>query len=181
MENYVINPKTSRLIKIGGAVHKKLMREGVMERLEKKDKVRFEIKKDATDEEVEQMKQNLTKNVPRNKKVVKSRGGGSLELRQRSADPYFYEVIDELLSDRGLEGDGESPAGTPRRPRGLKGGFSPFRGLEGDGESPAGTPRRPRGLKGDQKGTESPLPSTLEKPKLTRQSGYYKVRESRPE
>ena len=154
MENYVINPKTSRLIKIGGAVHKKLMREGVMERLEKKDKVRFEIKKDATDEEVEQMKQNLTKNVPRNKKVVKSRGGGSLELRQRSADPYFYEVIDELLSDRGLEGDGESPAGTPRRPRGLK---------------------------GDQKGTESPLPSTLEKPKLTRQSGYYKVRESRPE
>lgn len=92
-ENYIQNPKTGRLIKKNGKVHKRLIKEGILEKIKRLDQV--EIKEgDNVAEETEK----LQKSIPPFKKVVKVKN--KLCVRDRQSDEYFLNIINDLLDDR---------------------------------------------------------------------------------
>ena len=91
--NYVLNPKTQRLIKKGGLTHKRLIKAGIVEKL--KNANEREIKEG---EDVKKLKQEMELETPSHKKVMKIKN--KLVQRDRSADEYFLNIIDQLLDDK---------------------------------------------------------------------------------
>ena len=91
--NYVLNPKTQRLIKKGGLTHKRLIKAGIVEKL--KNAHEREIKEG---EDVKKLKQEMELETPKHKKVMKIKN--KLVQRDRSADEYFLNIIDQLLDDK---------------------------------------------------------------------------------
>ncbi len=72
--DYVLNPKTSRMVKIGGKVYRRLVKQGILENTHKDENILFDYAEDMNEEDVEKKRLELSKSLPKNEYA--SRGSG---------------------------------------------------------------------------------------------------------
>jgi hypothetical protein len=94
----LVNPLTKRPIKVGGKIHKKLIREGVMKGIiEKDENVLYEY---GDKDDIDYLKTELNKKLPMRKKAVIGRKGSQYENKivSRTRTPNTKEIVDYTLN-----------------------------------------------------------------------------------
>lgn len=98
MDAYVLNEKTGRMIARNGQLHRKLIREGLFKKLDKI--VLAEIPEGATKSEVDKLRKELDKDLPKHSHSVRGRGKhkGKVVIRKREIpNAYFTNLINDML------------------------------------------------------------------------------------
>ncbi len=101
MTEFVLNPKTNRMIAKNGVLHRKLLREGIFSKVEKvQSKILADIPPGATVQHIEEIKKMLNKELPKHSHAVIGRGQykNKLVLRHRQLPgEYFTDLINDAL------------------------------------------------------------------------------------
>ena len=104
MDAYVLNPKTGRMIAKNGQLHRKLLREGLFAKIDKI--VLAEIPEGATDIEINKLRKELDKDLPKHSHSVRGRGKhkGKVVIRQREIPhAYFTDLINDMIDKNAPE------------------------------------------------------------------------------
>jgi hypothetical protein len=101
MAEFVLNPKTNRMIAKNGVLHRKLLREGIFNKVERvQSKILADIPQGATTAHIEEIKKMLNKDLPKHSHAVIGRGQykNKLVLRHRQLPgEYFTDLINNAL------------------------------------------------------------------------------------
>ena len=101
MVEFVLNPKTNRMIAKNGVLHRKLLREGIFNKVERvQSKILADIPTGATTAHIEDIKKMLNKELPKHSHAVIGRGQykNKLVLRHRQLPgEYFTDLINNAL------------------------------------------------------------------------------------
>ena len=88
--DYVINPKTSRPVKVGSAVWMKLIKEGILKNNTKDKKELYEL---STNDDIEKVKYEINQKLPMTQQAVKGRGRYSNKIVIREKQPSAKDIL----------------------------------------------------------------------------------------
>lgn len=88
--DYVINPKTSRPVKVGSAVWMKLIKEGILKNNTKDKKELYEL---STNDDIEKVKYEINQKLPMTQQAVKGRGRYSNKIVVREKQPSAKDIL----------------------------------------------------------------------------------------
>jgi len=89
----IINPKTSRPIKVGGRAWKNLVNEGLIEGRYTDPKELHNITGDMDENDIDQKIENLDRDLPSNYQAVRGRGKYSEKIVKRKKQPKTKDII----------------------------------------------------------------------------------------
>jgi len=101
---FVLNPKTNRMIKRNGTLHKKLIKEGLLDKVNMLKPTEIcDIPPEASDREIELLKREANLNLPKHSHAVRGRGRhkGKLVVRRREQPAEYYrDIIENAATDQ---------------------------------------------------------------------------------
>ena len=94
LQHFVINPNTGRRVRVGGAMYKKLIKQGMLETSENDENVVGEYNSDDDSEYTQDMIDEYNKELPANQHCVRGRGAYKNKLVKRSKMPSYEDVVE---------------------------------------------------------------------------------------